>query len=399
MMQRGWTVFLVLCWMTLPLCPACAQGKETPKGAALRLVEEFEGGRAWRVGSLPVVRLQGNYHRMGRQYGHLLRTDLKAMNERAASEFRNDKIPEDRQSDVAARLFARCPRRYKEFLRGAAETSGLTLQQHLILNALEQIPKFWRVGPAGRCSALVAWGEYTGGGPLVFGRNNDDTVQFKKFADHHVVTVLCPDDGSLPVAILNYVGVLYAHTGMNAAGLFLELNSGTWDSFYVNRVPTLVTLLSMLQDYGSLEELDAAMRSVRVDFSCIVTAADPGGACAFECPTFGVTRRPLDRPGLVASTNHFVDPTWDMARQDDSHGDRSTERRHNLITLGEKHRGRLDAGRMMEIFDMSLDRGGATVEGTICQVVAIPGELRWWVKVPGVQEWTSIDFKPLFEGR
>ena len=56
----------------------------------------------------------------------------------------------------------------------------------------------------------------------------------------------------------------------------------------------------------------------------------------------------------------------------------------------------MNAGKMMDILDIPMNAGGATWPAgekiqTVYQVIAIPGELKLWVKVPGFQNWTGVD--------
>ena len=61
-----------------------------------------------------------------------------------------------------------------------------------------------------------------------------------------------------------------------------------------------------------------------------------------------------------------------------------------------QNKGRLDANKMMEILDIELPAGGTTFPdfnhrfGTFYQIVTIPGELTWYVKVPGYSGWEKI---------
>jgi hypothetical protein len=52
---------------------------------------------------------------------------------------------------------------------------------------------------------------------------------------------------------------------------------------------------------------------------------------------------------------------------------------------------------MMAIMDTPKSEGGATVDDTTYQVVAVPSQLKIWVSVPGYQDWVSVDLKPLFQ--
>ena len=127
-------------------------------------------------------------------------------------------MTQDELDTIARAVFQRYPQRYKEILRGMAETSGLGLDKILLVNALEWFPKINKLS-YGKCSGIAVWGPYTNGGPVVFGRNDDDSPGYLAFAIPTVV-VFKPSDGSIPTALINYPGVIYNATGMNACLLY-----------------------------------------------------------------------------------------------------------------------------------------------------------------------------------
>jgi hypothetical protein len=51
---------------------------------------------------------------------------------------------------------------------------------------------------------------------------------------HTVVTVLNPTDSGSPAAIVHYAGTVYAASGMNRHGLFLEYNVGNTQHYSTN---------------------------------------------------------------------------------------------------------------------------------------------------------------------
>ncbi len=61
-----------------------------------------------------------------------------------------------------------------QFFEGAAETSGLTVEQLQAVNAVE------RIGGLPRCSAAFCWGAYTSG-QMVIGRNYDYSEAFSSY--------------------------------------------------------------------------------------------------------------------------------------------------------------------------------------------------------------------------
>jgi hypothetical protein len=103
----------------------------------------------------------------------------------------------------------------------------------------------------------------------------------------------------------------------------------------------------------------------------------------------------MDSTGLLASTNHFVGSSWNLAQVDDRVGGMTMRRRNNLLSLGEKFKGGFNPDVMMKILDTTLEEGGATVEGTIYQIIAVPQRLEFWLKVRGIQDWTLIPLRSL----
>jgi hypothetical protein len=113
--------------------------------------------------------------------------------------------------------------------------------------------------------------------------------------------------------------VIYATTGLNAEGVFLELNNGLPSGGslkYDDRVPAIVNLLASLSDCGSLDELDAFFNTTRPDLTFIINAADRTRGVSYEWAPFEHRRRSGDGEGLLISTNHFADPSWGIVLQD-----------------------------------------------------------------------------------
>ncbi|WP_051328179.1 C45 family autoproteolytic acyltransferase/hydolase [Desulfatirhabdium butyrativorans] len=365
-------------------------------------IHSFEGGTLRRAGAVNVLSLHGSYRRMGRQYGHLLRRELHRLYQIAiVNRFINkDGFTYQQLLQTAKSMFATYPYRYKEILYGMAQTSGLGLDRQLLLNFIEWYPKL--NVPGRNCSGMAVWGEYTGGGPLIFGRNNDDSGLYREFAPFLTVAAFNGDDGAIPAAIINYAGVIYAASGINSRGVFLEMNSGDAMGYYSNRLSILVSLFGFLQDFSGIEDMDAAFHSSLVNLSSIINVADSTIAYSYECPTtFPPRRRSPDQDGILVATNHFVepDPSWNLPQQKD---DETTEwtitRRKNLLARGEEYKGLFDVDRMKEILEMTIEEGGATsASNTIYQIIAVPGEMRLWVRAPECFSWQEVNLKEIFQ--
>jgi hypothetical protein len=377
------------------LAALCSCSGTSSRGDEEALVAEFEGGRLYRVGAVPVVQLHGTHYQMGRQYGMLLREDLNAAYRMTIDTF-SPYLTYERMKQVAENVYGRYPQRYKDIIIGMSETSGLGLERQLVLNAMELLTKINTAVP--HCSGFGVWGDFTRDGNLIFGRNNDDAALFRNFSRYVVVAVFNAVDSGIPVAIVNYAGVIYAPTAMNRAGIFMELNSGNPLGYAADNPLIVTEMFSLLESCSTQEEVEAAFRTVSTDLSSIVNVADPTIAYSFEYPMTAVKRRPPDEDGLLASTNHFVDPSWGMpAPQPDSANGWSVKRRDNLLTFARANKGTLDLEKMKYVLDTQTAEGGVFEEkGTIFQVIAFPKEATLWLRVPTYLEWQKINLARMF---
>ena len=383
----------------LILAGATAAAAALPAFQSARPVASFEGGSLYFSGRVPVLNLHGAYRQMGRQYGHLVKDQLKELYRIAIDEYciGEKGLSLKTLKSTAMGLFAYYPQRFKDIVYGMAETSGLSLEQHIVLNGIELY------GSLPGCSAIAAWRDYAEGGTLVFGRNYDWYKRYEDFAKYLTVTVFNAE-GSIPTAIVTFTGVIYATTGMNAQGLFLELNNGFPSGgglYHSNRVHAVANPLAFLFDCSTMDHLDAAFNSTRSNFAFIINVADSNGAWSYEWPPFDIRKRTGEDKGLLVSTNHFVDAAWGIVLQQNE-GFKSALRRKHLLSLGNTHKGRISCTAMMELLDIPIDKGGATWPAedaiqTVYQVIAVPMDLKLWIKVPGFQNWTGVDLSALFK--
>jgi len=377
-----------------------AQGTPLAATGDLQLISTFEGGKLHRAGQVNVLELHGAFRQMGRQYGHLLKDQLQAFYRDAleAPIIKKGTATAEEMSVIAHKVYDFYPKRFKDLFLGMAETSGLDLEKHIRLNVA---CGFILETPPAQCSAIAAWGDYTGGKPLVFGRNWDlPRALFKDLVKLFTIVVFNPADGN-PVADINFPGSLMLQTAMNKEGLFLEFNNGLFSGgsiSFENRKQVNTLLLEFLFDCDDMREIDAGFHTGRANAVGIVNVADKAAAYAYEWPTFGLKKRVGDRNGLLVETNHFVDPGWGLGELSPAVEKvlKTIKRRNHLLSLGDKFKGKIDVGKMKEIMEMPIDQGGAAFpEGTLYHLVAVPGELKWWLKIPGFQDWTEIDFKKL----
>jgi len=339
---------------------------------------------------------------MGHQYGYLLGGELKSVYKNAVVGYFQQRkgLSADEMNKTAISLYRFYPQRFKDIITGMAETSGLSLEQQIMVNAIELY------GSMAGCSGIIAWGEYTKDQPLIAGRNYDWFEKYAEFAQNLTVTVFNPDAG-IPYAITTFAGVIYATTGLNAEGIFLELNNGLPSGGslkYADRVPAIINLLASLNDWNSLEQMDAFFNTTRTDFAFIINVADKVRGVSYEWAPFEHRRRNAESEGLLVATNHFTDPSWGIVLQDQA-GFETVRRWKNLLALGHRGKGKIDLGVMKEILDTPMNKGGATwpVDDrrrdsfrTTYQIIAVPASLQLWLKVPGFQDRTAVELKGLF---
>lgn len=365
----------------------------------LQLVASYGKGRLYQVNSFYVSVLHGNYRVMGEQYGALYKKQLQEIYSLISTHFAETSSFAYAQILLKAKaIYDSYPKKYQEIILGMSETSGLDLNKLIIINAEEAIyigapQNRWR------CSAIAVWGNYTKNNQLIFGRNYDLGPLLNKYV---TVVVYKPQDGSIPVASVTYIGAIYVTSGLNKSGIFLELNNGegSGSAFYVHRPSNLVLLFSFLQKSKTLKQLEVLFHKNKSNSTSIVNVADTKQAYSYEWATFMVQQRKPDDYGLLVATNHFVDKIWKTKLCNIA---KTIERRANLLKLAKKYKGEFTPSLMMKIISVPVNEGGAFwppskrfYHSTSYQIVAIPSKLTLWIKIPEVITWTKIDLKNLF---
>ena len=405
-MNKTFTIRVVTVIAAVLLCsvPINAEEKPITRDAAphLKYVAEFDGGILYKADVFNVIELHGNYHQMGRQYGKLLKDDLKKFYDGAVKKFLigREGLTSEEMVVRARSVFDIYPQRFKAILHGMEETSGIELDKLMIL---DQIVAFPSIENRHFCSFMATWGNYTSGKSLVIGRNWDFAPSFKEFVPYLTVAVYNPDDSSIPTASIGYVGQINTFTAINEAGLVLATNEGVASGgrvFHDNRISPLILNMAFLFDSFTMKQLDAAMNTARTGFPFIVNIADRNAAYSYEWPTFGIKKRSGVHGGLLVATDHFVDSSWGIVKPNRGMADDSVTRRNNLLALADKYKGTFNSAVMKTVLDTSIEKGGATwaVETykTTYQIIAIPEHLKLWLKSPGFRDWTEIDLSMLF---
>jgi len=252
---------------------------------------------------------------------------------------------------------------------------------------------------------MSAWGDYTGGKPLVIGRNWDYGHPFPLFKKFVVFVVYKPTGSPNIVADVNYIGVTsYVPTSLNSSGIYVDWHTGrlsdpTSSKDYQHHYSYIGMILDAIFNFSSITEFENELldRANLPPAAIILNVADANECRVYELATYDTKMRMGN--GLIVSSNHFIHPSW-TGLPGIPAGPRSSfsrERIANLRALGERFKGNIDAVRMMEIFDRTLYEGGPSFdEGTIFQVVTVPFKKMMWVKTPGFGHWNKIDLNPFF---
>lgn len=393
--------FVACCLLGLVGCAHLQSSN--PQG--LNCIGSFENGTLYRTtgkggaGQFNVLVLKGTWREMGRQYGHLLKDPMNEFYETVVTQYLVGKkgITYAEVKEAGEEIYAQQFPYMRELIAGMTETSGFSLEKQKIVSALIHL-----VDLSPGCSSMAAWGTYTGGGALVVGRNWDIGGPYREYKKYLSVVIYCPINSSNALADINFLGTLSLQTGMTSRGVFLDLQNGQRsDPTEVagRKLPTL-DLFDFLMNTSSAEDLNTRMLDpVNLpELSLIINVADAKEDRVYEWATYDVRRRTGN--GLIASTNHFVDPTWtDLPPvPPGAEGDYSRERLANLLALGECNKGTINAGKMMQIFDTTFSNKGPTFpEYTVYQVVAVPAELTVWLKARDYSEWERIPLGQIFE--
>lgn len=363
----------------------------------LNLVSTFEGGNRYSAGPYHVVVLSGTYREMGRQYGSLMKDELLAVYDLVTENaLKNGHTIEELRSYAAGGCELQ-PERMKEIYAGMAETTGMSVEDIEVL----YYGLIIYIYGGSSCSFLAAWGDYTPDGTLVVSRNWDLPDSVSVFDPYNVLVIYNPTDGSNGVATFGPAG-MRPETLMNSEGLFIADNNGadSGSMLAMNDRPDLISeFFRFMLDYSTMKQLDAGVMNTRANIAWIVNTAGPEEAHSYEETVWDVKRR--DGNGMIAATNHFVDPEWHFSSVP---AENSAIRYDNLVSLAEQSKGRIDAQKMMDIRDITIGNGGARFlhsslggdsYSTNHQVVFVPETRTLWIRVVD-NDWQKVELAPLF---
>jgi len=407
-MKRALATFLFIAFMlTLAACCGLSSGSY-----GMRAISSYNGATLYVAttpqgdGHIKAISLNGSFRDMGRQYGYLLKADLQNYYQKIIVDYLMG-VKGKAYADLVASAepsYSVALAETREFMQGIVDTSGLTLTQVQLINAsmLEAIFS---------CSAIAAWGPHTAG-PLVVGRNwdmNAGSVDVLK--DYMMVVVYNPPTGN-SVADINYLGQFqFFQTAINDKGLWIDLQNGSLSSTLtdITKQDVNEAIFVFLRNASTMTQLDALFMAGPGAGSGIMTVADPGVAYAYFWCTQGTYRfSERNQTGLLATSNHFVEypDTWTIQTLSPVPAAQSyTElRRNNWLALANSsdYYGKLTEESMKTMLERTIENGGGSFptsgydSETIYQIVAVPRDLRLWIRLPKYTGWEKIELRTLF---
>ena len=210
---------------------------------------------------------------------------------------------------------------------------------------------------------------------MIFGRNYDWLPSFSKLG--LVLTVFHPKDSEMSFAMLNYPGCFYLTSGMNSAGVFVELNSGMFASAdtHPEELHNAWSLWHVLTQARSADQAVRILNSLPSHSAYIIGIAAPRKSVSFEWERrSSAALSAQDAVGFLAMTNHFVQPEWrNLPSASDGGLLSSVSRLRALRLLAERIPSRsADVEMMKRLISIPVEAGGALWQGTLFQVIAIP---------------------------
>ncbi|MCI5779213.1 MAG: C45 family autoproteolytic acyltransferase/hydrolase [Lentisphaeria bacterium] len=344
--------------------------------------------------ALTILHLNGTWFEMGRQYGEAMKEPMRRVlrfAERRATEA-SDRYLLPHGLPCGVEFLDR-------FFAGVAAGSGLSTAELVRINGVEvaygeDLHRFFGPESAGQCSALALFGVKSKGGVMLYGRNYDWLPTFAELG--LVLTVFHPADTELRFAVLNYPGCFYLTTGMNSAGVFVELNSGMFASADTDAkaLHNAWSLWHVLTRARNTDQAVGILRTLPARSAYIIGVADPEKSVSFEwgCGRSCALTAP-DETGMLAMTNHFAQVGWRNLPGASGGKLSSISRRCAILRLAEEvppHSA--DAETMKRLISVPVDSGGAMWQGTLYQVVAIPAQKEMLIRRRGRPDWVKFAF-------
>jgi hypothetical protein len=207
-------------------------------------------------------------------------------------------IPEPRRREIASEAAAFQPDPFSSRLP--------TYHRMVFLHALYDIALSVEHSPLVGCTSLALDPDHTADGHVLLARAFD--FEAGDVFDRDKVVFLVREDGAIPFASVAWAGLVGVVTGMNAEGVFLDVQGARGGQPTTEGIPVVLSTREALSHAHDTAEAVAILREQPVMVSHVVFVADGSGH-------FAVVERAPRLPAHVresresmAVTNHFEGP-------------------------------------------------------------------------------------------
>lgn len=385
-------------------------------------VRDSGGGTLYQVGTLPVVVMNGSYKEMGQQYGDLAKDRLLGARDGWKKIFVDSgTLSFESIHEVLGRpFFMSAPKVRKDLYAGIAETSGLSLEEVVVLDNWLSLTL---LGRRAGCSSYVAWGSRTVDGTAYMGRNLDFPAFARELmAKFGVLAVLNPVGGDYGVAGIGIAGTVSAFDdAINSEGLYFEFNNGVGSIepvMYSNRYDLPSYMGETLARYSTIDQLRVVFNSVRANYPCLMGVSQPDQGVHFELSPETYIAEASNEESLRA--NQFMNPGWgipplpgvtgwySLPRMDAWHKALAATKAPKIdetVIMQAMNAPMWNAdstltGTGFSVFEPIKDPSTGAGEGgdvTVYQLITHSAEPKWWVRIPTYTGWLEIDLKRFFK--
>jgi len=382
----------------------------------LNLVAESGSGKLYDTGddAIFVCRLEGDWRDMGRQYGAFAKDRIQPLWDLCVKPV----LAKGWMTEAAARatfgtrVFESSSARRQAFYNGVSDAMGWPVDKVVLLDQCGIMGIYQgKLHSFSGCSSLSCWGDATKDGHTYTARNLD---WGKAFCDLPLFfAVYVPTDGTNKVANMNWAGWGFAQSILNDKGVYTDMHDGTsmgGQVVSVDRPSFANAMFDWLVESSSAEAIGTRFGGARTDVPFIWGIADKGGNCFSVETALYANMRVDPTASYLGVVNSFLNPNWGVHLRDTVSN--SLTRLKNVRERADEALGRIDAAKMMEIFDLPLfnedgtfrAKGGPTkvtvqdVDLTNYQIVTDLNALQVWLKIPQKGDWRHIDLKAMFAG-
>ncbi len=207
-------------------------------------------------------------------------------------------MPEPRRREIAAQAQAFQPDPFESRLP--------TYHRMVFLHALYDIALSVEHSPLIGCTSIALDAAHTADGHVLLARAFD--FEAGDVFDRDKVVFLVREDGAIPFASVAWAGLVGVVTGMNAEGVFLDIQGARAGEPRPEGIPVVLSTREALAHAHDTGEAVAILRAQPVMVSHLVFVADGSGHFAVVERAPGVPAYVRESNESTAVTNHFEGP-------------------------------------------------------------------------------------------